>query len=535
MTPAAPRYLSAALSDTGPARGNNEDRVYTDDVRGIFAVIDGMGGHAAGEQAAAIAVERLKARLERQMGSPEQRVREAITLASNAIHDAAQSTPEWKGMACVLTVAVIEEGHATIGHVGDSRLYRLKRGEIVKITRDHSPVGEREDGGELTEDEAMKHPRRNEVYRDVGSEEHTPDDEDFIDVTHIPFEPDCALLLCSDGLSDVVRSAQILAAVQKHAGNRVKAVEALVALANANSKDNVSVVLVEGDTFAASFSKRPRKPARRPIQTDPVVEEEDTGRLPVVAPAAVQRVAWWGGLIYGAALAAVLIAGAWYFQQRWKPVLPRTLHVASTQGAYATISAALAVAAPGDTIEVAPGQYKETVRLVNNVALIARPLREATIVGGVTANGIHDARLEGFRIQGIELRDASVDVELSEVLDARRAGIEFSGVSHGSVSGCDIHDNAGAGIVISALSAPTIFGNLIQGNGRHAGDLQPGLELRPSGPAQVENNTFAANGAEAIWASAPADETLVTRNLFVFEGKPDNRRKLRVIPAGGAR
>src|SRR5882724_1325133 len=141
MTPAAPRYLSAAASDQGLVRGNNEDRVYCDDVRGFFVVVDGMGGHEAGEQAAEIAVERLKARLERQTGTVEQRLREAITLANNAIYEAARTTPAWHGMSCVLTVAAIEDGQVTIGHVGDSRLYQIKRGQIQKITRDHSPVG----------------------------------------------------------------------------------------------------------------------------------------------------------------------------------------------------------------------------------------------------------------------------------------------------------------------------------------------------------------------------------------------------------
>ena len=86
-------------------------------------------------------------------------------------------------MACVLTVAVVDGGQATIGHVGDSRLYLLRRGEIKKITRDHSPVGSREDAGEISEAEAMSHPRRNEIFRDVGSAPHEPDEEGFIDIT----------------------------------------------------------------------------------------------------------------------------------------------------------------------------------------------------------------------------------------------------------------------------------------------------------------------------------------------------------------
>src|ERR1700675_3185121 len=102
MTPAVPRFLSAASSDPGSVRDNNEDRVYCDDTRGFFVVIDGMGGHQAGEQAADIALEHIKNRLERQTDSIEQRLREAITLANNAIFEASRTKDEWNGMACVL-------------------------------------------------------------------------------------------------------------------------------------------------------------------------------------------------------------------------------------------------------------------------------------------------------------------------------------------------------------------------------------------------------------------------------------------------
>ena len=209
----------AGASDPGRVRSNNEDAFHIDAERGIFLVVDGIGGQAAGEKAAEIAVQRVRARLERQTGTVEQRVREAITMANNEILRAAQAKPEFDGMACVLTLAVLENGAAVVGHVGDSRLYQVRRGEIRKITHDHSPVGEREDNRELSEADAMRHPRRNEVFRDVGSEEHTPDDADFIEVQSFPFDSECALLLCSDGLSDQVPAADIRAAVERHAGN----------------------------------------------------------------------------------------------------------------------------------------------------------------------------------------------------------------------------------------------------------------------------------------------------------------------------
>ena len=120
-------------------------------------------------------------------------------------------------MACVLTVALIEDDVVTVGHVGDSRLYLLRPGEIQKITHDHSPVGEREDRGEISEAEAMRHARRNEIYRDVGSSERNPDDAGFIEMETFPMPSDGALLLCSDGLTDLVSSAEIRAGVERYA------------------------------------------------------------------------------------------------------------------------------------------------------------------------------------------------------------------------------------------------------------------------------------------------------------------------------
>src|SRR6185437_10218364 len=143
------RLRSAGRSDMGRVRKNNEDAFHIDPERGIFLVVDGIGGNNAGEKAAEIAVDIIRKRLERQTGATDQRVREAIALANNEIFRAAQSNPDWHGMACVLTVAVLENGDAVIGHVGDSRLYKVRLGGIRKVTPDHSPVGEREDNYEL--------------------------------------------------------------------------------------------------------------------------------------------------------------------------------------------------------------------------------------------------------------------------------------------------------------------------------------------------------------------------------------------------
>lgn len=236
----------AQRSHPGLKRKRNEDRVHCDPAHGIFIVVDGMGGQAGGERAAEIAIERLRARLERPTGTPAERIREAITLANNEIHEQATGNPEWRGMACVLSVMLVEKGRVTIGHVGDTRVYHYSSGKLRKLTHDHSPVGIREEMCDLTEVEAMRHPRRNEVFRDVGSRQRTPGDEGFIDILEEEFRCGAALLMCSDGLTDLLTAARIQEIIKERAGRPVELVDRLIAAANdAGGDDNISVVWIE--------------------------------------------------------------------------------------------------------------------------------------------------------------------------------------------------------------------------------------------------------------------------------------------------
>ena len=555
MTPATPRFFSAGSTDQGFVRENNEDRILVDDEHGYFLVVDGMGGHEAGEHAAAIAVDTIKARLDRQTDTVEQRLREAITLANNAIFEAASNRKEWKGMACVLTAAVIENGTVYIGHVGDSRLYRIKRGLIEKITHDHSPVGEREDAGEITEAEAMKHPRRNEVYRDVGSEEHTPDDDDFIDILKIDFETDSALLLCSDGLSDAISSQEILSIVEKHAADRQLAVKTLIEAATEVGKDNVSVILVEGEKFAASYRKRrPAKP-KHAIVTDPQTPPPAvptapaktagivTARTSTAAPTpviieTVENRPSWTSIAMALLLGLLLGAAGYYLANRYliPPPAPatRTIRVAAPD----TISAALAQARPGDTISVEPGTYTEAVHLKDGVDLVARRPHDAVIEGFVTADNVHRGRFDGFRVHGasdaaIRLHDSDLTLERVEVSGATGAGIVFTGNSRGAVVACWIHDNAGAGIELLDSAAPAIENSLIISNG--AGKTaRPGLLIHSSAHPRVTSNIFLSNEAEAVWLPQ-ADTDIIDRNYFNVSGKPDRRPRFRVIAPVEAR
>lgn len=273
-------------SDPGLERPHNEDTFFSDPALGIFAVIDGVGGQNAGEKAAELAAQELKARLSRPEGTVEQALREAIAFANNKIYQHAQLHPQLTGMACVLSAVVIDDRQLYVGHVGDSRVYKVRAGQIDKLTHDHSPVGEREDRGEITELEAMRHPRRNEVYRDVGSELHDPYDDDFIEIVSTTFEPESALILCSDGLSDLVTSQRIRDCVLAGAGTPQITAEKLIQLAlQEGGKDNVTVLVVEGPRFGGKETggevSLPRRGTRQGAEGNDR-DEPTTRRLGVI-------------------------------------------------------------------------------------------------------------------------------------------------------------------------------------------------------------------------------------------------------------
>ena len=246
----ASQWRSGVATDTGLVRASNEDRHWIDDANGIFLVVDGVGGHAAGDVAAETAVAGIREELAAGQGSAEERVRHAIAAANNRIYEMAGSSEELFGMACVLTLAMVDGEDLVIGHVGDSRLYLIWNGSIRKLTSDHSTVGESEDAGELSEAEAMLHPRRNEVVRDVGTHPHAPGDDGFVEVRRCQFKPDAAFLLCSDGLSDRVHSATIRDIVDRYEGDPAAVAEELVQAANdAGGDDNVTALFVAGEQF----------------------------------------------------------------------------------------------------------------------------------------------------------------------------------------------------------------------------------------------------------------------------------------------
>jgi PPM family protein phosphatase len=255
-----------AATDVGRVRERNEDRYWVDCERGIFLVVDGVGGQAGGELAAETAVEAIRETLAESASAPvDSRICGAITFANNCIYALAQEHPEFHSMACVLTLALIQDGRVTIGHVGDSRLYLIWNGAIRKLTSDHSPAGEDEDYGALTEQQAMLHPRRHEVYRDVGSRTRTPEEKDFVEIRQCRFRSDAAILLCSDGLTDQLTSSQVREIVERYSGDSEQVARELVDAANrAGGKDNITALFVAGPEFRGrDHATRPRFAATR--------------------------------------------------------------------------------------------------------------------------------------------------------------------------------------------------------------------------------------------------------------------------------
>jgi serine/threonine protein phosphatase PrpC len=301
-------WQSATASDPGRMRAENQDRAYADDELGIFLVVDGLGGHAAGEKAAETAVEAVRAEMLEAGGDPHDRIRRAIAVANNRIFEEAAQNEMWRGMACVLTLALISGDKVMVGHVGDSRLYLTWNGAIRKLTSDHSPVGEREDAGELNEAEAMAHPRRHEVFRDVGSRRREPDEEGFIEVKEFLFKPDAAILLCSDGLSDQLTSAEMLEVIERYNGDPAQVAQELVEAANmAGGNDNITAIFVAGSEFLGNASpaaaeSRSRNAITKAREVE-VEEQPGGGALSKVARALTTRVAF---LIYGFLLGVAL-------------------------------------------------------------------------------------------------------------------------------------------------------------------------------------------------------------------------------------
>jgi PPM family protein phosphatase len=250
------------VSDAGRVREHNEDTIGTDADIGLVVLADGMGGYKAGEVASGIAVRTvmglLKDAVEREdlglrdsdsgLSRPGILLRDAIHRANKIIHQTARTQSHCEGMGTTVVAALFFDDKITIAHVGDSRLYRLRGGDLTQVTQDHSLMNELVARGFYTPQEAQRASAKNYVTRALGVE---PTVE--VDVMDVPVERDDLFLLCSDGLSDMVEDEDIQLTMSTFGANLQSLARQLVLLGNDNGgRDNISVVLVRVlDSFPA--------------------------------------------------------------------------------------------------------------------------------------------------------------------------------------------------------------------------------------------------------------------------------------------
>jgi serine/threonine protein phosphatase PrpC len=244
----SPLLEVAAVTHPGKARPQNEDCIAADARAGLAVLADGMGGHNAGEVASRMAVELVASQLSQQraQGAPldapraEALIAAQVAAANATLLEAARAEPEYRGMGTTLVVAVWHDHGVSYGHVGDSRLYLLRRGELRRLTRDHSIVQEQLERGAITPEQARYAPNRNVLTRAVGI-----DPEVEADVCTREVEPDDVFLLCSDGLTDMLTDDEIRDTLVSHPSPASAAANRLVERANeSGGLDNISVVLV---------------------------------------------------------------------------------------------------------------------------------------------------------------------------------------------------------------------------------------------------------------------------------------------------
>lgn len=238
----------SALTDVGLVRNNNEDSFYksTDFDLPLFIVADGMGGHNAGEIASKMAIDIIKQYFVENKNSLDNEnklisvINKSIKEANKKIYKLSKDDELYSGMGTTITLAYIFKGKIYIGHVGDSRAYIISNGQIFQITEDHSLVQELIKNGSITIEEGKTHPQRNMITRAAGTSEDIE-----VDITTKAFNNNDKLLICSDGLSNMVNDDEII-----HTFNNEplikKACEELIKKAKNNGgKDNITVIAIE--------------------------------------------------------------------------------------------------------------------------------------------------------------------------------------------------------------------------------------------------------------------------------------------------
>ncbi|MEO6719694.1 MAG: protein phosphatase 2C domain-containing protein [Ferruginibacter sp.] len=267
------------ITDPGRLRTNNEDSFIAQAVfDGGFimaCVIDGVGGYAGGDLAAKITRDSIIHRMNKLPDNIIDRMLNAFEYANEKIFKEKERNKEHEKMACVVTLAIvdIEKNKFYYAHVGDTRLYLFRDNSLVKITNDHSTVGFLEESGRLTEAAAMAHPKRNEVNKALGYETQIGLTKGFIDTGESPFLPGDTILLCSDGLTDMISTSEIIDILNTNESLAGKGKQLIDAANEAGGKDNITAVLVHNHKSPAQFVvTKPVTVARQKIDEEKLVQ-----------------------------------------------------------------------------------------------------------------------------------------------------------------------------------------------------------------------------------------------------------------------
>ena len=257
-------------------RTHNEDSLYVDPEAGLAILADGMGGYSAGEVASGIAVNVISKGMLAELTSGRELskvdvgsglthaallMQQQIALANKGIYEAAQARPECAGMGTTLVTTVFVANRVSIGHIGDSRCYRLRAGKFEQLTHDHSLLQEQIDSGVLTTEQAKYSLNKNLVTRALGIEAVVP-----ADISEYRVEAEDIYLLCSDGLTDMVDAEALQEIIATRRSDLAEAAAELIDVANQNGgRDNISVVLVRvPEQFLPSASWLARWMAKKP-------------------------------------------------------------------------------------------------------------------------------------------------------------------------------------------------------------------------------------------------------------------------------
>ena len=242
-------YTFCTKTDPGRARENNEDSAAFDEATYLGVLADGMGGYNAGEIASGMATAFIKSEMARWLSevgksAKAREIRRALEIcvdnANRSIFNAANSNSQYSGMGTTLVVAVFLDARVLIGHIGDSRCYRLRNGEFLQITKDHSLLQEQIDAGLLTPEQAATASHKNLVTRALGVE-----DAVSLELNEHQVEPGDLYMMCSDGLSDMVDDAEIAGILLADAPIELKADRLIDAANERGGRDNITVLMVQ--------------------------------------------------------------------------------------------------------------------------------------------------------------------------------------------------------------------------------------------------------------------------------------------------